>query len=604
MKRILGIFLTVSLLVICVLPMSAAVATPFDASVAQAQEAAATAVGADTPGAAVVLVRNGTILMADGFGYADLSSRVLVTDDTVFEIGELSALLTAIAALTLVDTGVLSLDADIAAYLPAVFMAKLALDYPVTVGQLLSGRAGFGGRIFDISFDKESHCFETLEEALLADVPEQIMIPGTAYSYSAFGIALAAFVVEQVSGAPYEAYLNDHVLTPLGMSGTVAMRSSNVDDKDYATGYREVAEGSFRAPQNGSKSYAGLYPATGALSTAQDLSRLLAWLVSDSEALMRASTKNLLFTTYHSGIFSPTALALSKQGTAYTCHAKTACFGASLCLDTEKREAALVLTNAPQSTLLDFPLTVLAPTAVSPALPVGEMVELKALRGTYAVSTSEQHTFVGRFFTIQERISATVNDDGTLSFLDMRLVQIAPGVFADAAGDASTPVLQFLLDGEGEVTAVVTATGECYYKLPFYYARVPAAFLFGLLLLLTAGFALMGVFGFFEWLGEKNTHGEHAGVWFVLPDALAALLSILVGAQVLAAYKMGAALLSSFYFAMRVLTLLVGIGATVSYVVAFVASVLDRKVHKRIAYMAILYLVFLFLICFFNLTVI
>lgn len=602
MKRIFSVLLAVFLLVICVLPMSAAVATPFDASVAQAQEAAATAVGVDTPGAAVVLVRNGTVLMADGFGYADLSSRVLVTGDTVFEIGELSALLTAISALTLVDTGVLSLDADIAAYLPAEFMAKLALDYPVTVGQLLSGRAGFGGRIFDISFDKESHCFETLEEALLADVPEQIMIPGTAYSYSAFGISLAAFVVEQASGAPYEAYLNDHVLTPLGMSGTVAMRSSNVDD--YATGYREVAEGSFRAPQNGSKSYAGLYPATGALSTAKDLSRLLAWLVSDSEALMRASTKNLLFTTYHSGIFSPTALTLSKQGSAYTCHAKTACFGASLCLDTEKREAALVLTNVPQSTLLDFPLTVLAPTAVSPALPVGEMVELKALRGTYAVSTSEQHTFVGRFFTMQERISATVNDDGTLSFLDMRLMQIAPGVFADAAGDASTPVLQFLLDGEGEVTAVVTATGECYYKLPFYYARVPAAFLFGLLLLLTAGFALMGVFGFFEWLGEKNTHGEHASMWFVLPDVLAALLSILVGVQVLAAYKMGTALLSSFYFAMRVLTLLVGIGATVSYVVAFVASVLDRKVHKRIAYMAILYLVFLFLICFFGLTVI
>ena len=604
MKRIFSVLLVISLLAICVLPLSATVATPFDASVAMAQEATAVAVGVDTPGAAVVLVRNGTVLMADGFGYADLSSRVLVTADTVFEMGELSGLLTAVAALTLVDSGKLSLDADIATYLPAAFMAKLGLAYPVTVGQLLSSRAGFGGRIFDISFDKEDYSFETLEEALLADVPEQIMMPGTAYSYSAFGIALAAFVVEQIAGVEYGVYLSEHVLTPLGMKDTVPAFSAEADLGAYATGYSKVAEGSFMAPQNGGKSFSGLYPATGALSTAADLSRLFVWLMSDSETLMQASTKNLLFTTYYSGIFAPAALGLGKQGTAYTCYAKTACFGASLCLDTEKREAALVLTNAPQSTLLDFPVTLLAPAAQSPTLPVGEMVELKALRGTYAAATSEQHTFVGQFFTMQENFTATVNEDGTLSFLDMRLTQIAPGVFADASGDAATPVLQFLLDGEGEVTAVVTANGACYYKLPFYYARVPATFLFGVLLLLAAGFALMGVFGLLEWLGEKNKNGERDSIWFVLPGILAALLGILVGVQVLAAYKMGAAMLSSFYFAMRVLTLLVGIGATVSYVAAFVFSVLDRKQHKRIAYMAILYLVFVFLICFFGLTVI
>ncbi|MBE6602981.1 MAG: beta-lactamase family protein [Ruminococcaceae bacterium] len=604
MKRIFSVLLVVFLLVIYVLPMSATVATPFDASVAMAQAATAAAVGVDTPGAAVVLVRNGAVLMADGFGYADLSSRVLVTADTVFEIGELSGLLAAVAALTLVDSGKLSLDADIATYLPAEFMTKLALSHPVTLGQLLSGHAGFGGRIFDVSFDKESHTFETLEEALLADVPEQIMMPGTAYSYSTFGIALAAFVVEQVAGVEYGAYLKDHVLAPLGMKDTVPAFSAEADLGAYATGYTKAAEGSFMAPQNGGRSFAGLYPATGALSCAADLSRLLAWLVSDSEMLMQASTKDLLFTTYYSGIFASGALGLSKQGTAYTCHAKTACFGASLCIDTEKREAALVLTNAPQSTLLDFPLTVLEPGAPALTLPVGEMVELKALRGTYAAATSEQHTFVGQFFTMQENITAAVNEDGTLSFLDMRLTQIAPGVFADAAGDTNMPVLQFLLDGEGEVTAVVTADGACYYKLPFYYARVPATFLFGVLLLLAAGFALMGLFGLLEWLGEKNKDGERASIWFVLPGLLAALLGILVGVQVLAAYKTGAAMLSSFYFAMRVLALLVGIGATVSYVVAFVSSVLDRKQHKRIAYSAILYLVFVFLICFFNLTVI
>ena len=601
MKRIVSALLAIFLLAMSVFSVAATV-TPFDASVATVQQAVKDTVGKDAAGAAVVLVKNGTVLMAEGFGYADLASRVLVTGNTVFEIGELSAIFTAIAALTLADSGALSLDADIAAYLPAAFMEKLALAYPVTVSDLLSGRAGFGGRIFDLSFQKESHTFETLEEALLADVPEQIMLPGTAYSHSPFGIALAAFVVEAVAGVSYQAYVTEHVLAPLGMKDTAFTRSA---DGAYATGYTVMAEGSFTAPENGGKSFSGLYPATGAYSTANDLSRLLFWLVSDSETLLSKETKSRLFTAYQSGMFAPGALVLKTHGVVgYTLAAKTACFGASLCLDLQKREAALVLTNTPESDLLSLPTALLPATKAPLSLPTGEMVDLKSLRGTYAAASEEQHTFVGQLFTTQRRVSAAVNEDGTFSFLDMRLVQIAPGVFADAEGDANVPVLQFLLDGEGEVTAVVTAEGECYHKLPFYYAQTPSTFLFGLLLLLAAGFVLMGVFGFFEWLAEKNRDDERVGVWRVLPELLTALLGLLVAAEVLVAYKTGTAVLSSLYFALRVLTLLVGIGATASYIIAFVFSVLDRKLHKRIAFMAILYLVFVFLICFFNLTLI
>lgn len=605
MKRILCLLLLFLLLAGCILPAAATAATPFDLDVARAQQAVSAAVGKDTAGAAVVLVKNGTVLMAEGFGYADLASRVLVTGNTVFEIGELSAIFTAIAALTLADSGALSLDADIATYLPAAFIEKLALSYPITVSDLLSGRAGFGGRIFDISFQKESHTFETLEEALLADIPEQIMLPGTAYAYSPFGIALAAFVIEEISGVSYQAYVTEHVLTPLGMKDTAFMLATDIAPEAYATGYTVAAEGSFTTSKNGGKSFSGLYPATGAISCVNDLSRLLLWLVSDSQTLLSKEAKARLFTACQSGMFAPGALVLKTHGTAgYTLAAKTACFGASLCLDLQKGAAALVLTNTPESDLLALPTDLFPATKAPLSLPTGEMVDLKAFRGTYAAASEEQHTFVGQLFTIQRRASATVNDDGTFSFLGMRLVQIAPGVFADAEGDANTPLLQILLDGEGEITAVVTAAGECYYKLPFYYAHVPSAFLLGLLLLLAAGFVLMGVFGFFEWLAEKNRDDERVGVWRVLPELLTALLGLLVAAEVLVAYKMGVAVLSSFYFAMRVLTLLVGIGATAAYIVAFVFSVLDRKLHKRIAFMAILYLVFVFLICFFNLTLI
>ena len=190
MKKRIVLTLVLVLVLACVLPVVAAAVAPANAAVATAQTAAASAVGTDTPGAAIVLYESGVLQMADGFGYADLDTRVLITPDTVFEIGDFSALFVAAAALKLADGGRLSLDADIATYLPERFIGKLDLTYPVTARQLLQGRAGFGGRLFDISFEKPEHGFESLEEALLADVPTQIIAPDTVSHYTPFGIAL------------------------------------------------------------------------------------------------------------------------------------------------------------------------------------------------------------------------------------------------------------------------------------------------------------------------------------------------------------------------------------------------------------------------------
>jgi len=603
MKRLCCIVLVLCTVLAFALPITATDAAPFDEAVSKAMEAVGVGVGTDTAGAAVVVYKNGAVLMADGFGYADLASESLVTAKTVFEIGDISAVFVAVSALTLVERGELSLGADIAEYLPADFMAQLALNEPVTVRQLLSGRAGFGGRIFDLSFTKQSHCFETLEEALLADVPTQVTAPGTAYLYSPFGIALAAFVIENITGVPYHTYVAETVFAPLGMKDTVALVGDAAPNA-YATGYTAEGNGHFTADGNGGKSYAGLYPATGALSTAADLSLFLAWLLDGADTLLSALTKAQLFTAYQSGIFTPTALGLRVAGTVYSCQTRTDCFAASLSLDTAKREAVLVLTNTGESMLHSLPGTLLPATVPPPTVPGGELLELKELRGTYAPATLEQHSFVGRYLTSSNCFSVAVNEDGTLRFGDLRLVQVARGVFADAAGDGTTPVLQFLFDPDGKAIAAVTSAGESYQKLPFYYGEVPSTLLLGLLMIFTAGFALLGVFGVFEWFAKRNGNGERLSIFRLLPDLLSALLAIFVGVQVLVAYKIGADILSSFYFAMRVLTLLAGIGATVVYVAAFVLTVLDRKLHQRIVYAAFFHLAYVLLICFFGLALI
>lgn len=600
-KRTVACLLAVTLLAVVVLPVAAAPATPLDASVARIEEAVAAGVGVDTAGAAVVLLKNKTTVMADGFGYADLETRVLVTPDTVFEIGDLSALFVAASALLLWDAGKLDLGADIATYLPEKLVKDLALSYPVTTRQLLTGYAGFGGRVLDVSFDKDSYRFESLEEALLADVPQQVTVPGTVFAYSRFGIALAALVIEHASGMAYESYVKEHLLAPLGMTDTVLELTADTVLEKPAVGYRMTDNGVFVTDTGRYRTYAGLYPATGAASTAADLARFFGWLLCEGEAPLPQVGAHLLEAA--AWTYAPTAMVLRGCGAVYSLDTDTRFFGASLAFDRQKGELMLVLTNTAQNTLLSLPQTTFTGAALPLPLPEGEPLNVKDLTGTYLSTRGEARTLVGRLQANATRATVSANDDGTIEFLGMRLTQIARGAFADASGDISRPVVQFLLNAEGEVTAIVTAEGESYTPLPFYYSRVPAALLLGALAVLAAYFVLSGIFCLARYLSDWYS-GKDVRLLHILPDLLACLLGVLVAIQLLVVYNVGTAAISSAYLAMQILVLLAAIGAVVSYLAAFVFTVLDRKLHKRVAYTAILLLVFLFLICLFGLTVI
>ena len=604
MKKTVAAALALLLLFLCVFSVGAVDAAPASGMVAAAHGAVAATVGVDTPGAAVVLLEGGALKMADGFGYASLDTRVLVTPDTVFEIGDLSSLFVAIAALKLAEGGRLSLDADIATYLPARVTDKLQLTYPVTVRQLLCGRAGFGGRLFDVSFDKAELGFESLEEALLADVPAQVVMPDTVTHYSAFGISLAALVIECVTGASYEKFVQEEVLTPLGMSDTILRASANEVLKNAAIGYIYQADGSFAAAGNDGRSYAGLYPASGALSTASDLAQLFGWLLSDNGPLLGNEAKQVLFSNSNGGLFDRGGMVLTVEGTRAALKAATAYFSLSLSLDMATDLAVLVLANVSSTALLDLPLTLAPLSSVSHPLPEGEMLDLKSLRGTYVTANAEYRTFVGRLNAATKRITVSVNEDGTLQMMDMRLVQIARGVFADANRDANQPVVRFLVNEDGEVSAIVTAEGEVFTALPFYLSRVPSTLLYGLLLLLTAWFLLGGLFSLLRYVTDRYNADKTERAVVLVPRLLAFFLALFVTIQLLVAYRMGIAALSSFYFAMRVMTLLAAIGATVAYIIGFVATMIDREIHRRIAYTGIMLVAFLFVIGFWGLTVI
>ena len=203
MKRILSFLLLLTLCLATLLPVAAAPVAQ-NAMVASTQTAIEATLGRDTAGAAVLLVENGKRVMMEGFGYADMEKRSLVTVETSFEIGALSSLFVLLSVHNLQRDGVLDPNASIAEYLSASFMEELALSYDVTLNDLLFGTAGFDGRLFDLRVDKDVYRFDTLKDALLADVPQQIARPGAYQAYSAFGVGLAAYVVECMVDTSYE----------------------------------------------------------------------------------------------------------------------------------------------------------------------------------------------------------------------------------------------------------------------------------------------------------------------------------------------------------------------------------------------------------------
>ncbi len=600
-RRISLLLLVLLLTVGALLPAFAAEA--HDPAVAAVEAAVGDTVGVDTPGAAVIVLRGGTVVLAEGFGYADLDERSPVTTDTVFEIGELSTGFVAVAALQLSAAGSLDLDRDIAAYLPADFMAKLGLTYPVSTRHLLTGRAGFGGRIFDAWFRSDAYRFESLEEALLSDIPEQVVAPGTCYITSPFGVTLAAYVVECVTGMDYVSYATEHILAPLGMTHTVLDPTVDSATERDAVGYKSVGGGQFDGERKWRR-YSGLYPACGARSSAADLSLWLEFLLYGGRSdVLPDAYRAELFVGLKNGVFTPATPGFVKQGACYVSRGQTGFFAASLAFDPAAGQGALVLTNVGESKLTGFPAALCGAAASVDDLPEGDLIDLKKFRGAYNDATGEVRTFVGRIDVMHNVTDCTAEKDGFLHFGDKRYRQIAPGVFADADEDDGTAALQFLLDENGKVIAAVTAEGQTFVPLPFYYAKGIINALFGAMVTLSGVFLLMGVYGVFRWCTRRKDleDEEEQSFRYVLPGILAAVLALFVFIEMLIAFRVGASALSTVFFALSVVALLLGTCTTVAYIVAFITSILDRKTHRRLALNAILFVLYALLVYFWGL---
>jgi D-alanyl-D-alanine carboxypeptidase len=245
---------------------------------------------ADEFSGALLVVREGKVLLLHAWGRADRKSGTQNTTRTKFRIGSMNKMFTAVATLQLVEAGKLALDDPIGNYLP---------DYPnkdvaskVTVRHLLTHTGGTGD-IFGPEFE--------LNRLKLREHDDYVKLygsrglafePGARFEYSNYGYILLGALIEAVSGKSYYDYVREHVFGPAGMSSTGSLpESAHVLNR--AVGYMRLYPGDEWKPNTDTLPWRGT-AAGGGYSTVGDLMRFAQALSSaklTSKATLTEATR-------------------------------------------------------------------------------------------------------------------------------------------------------------------------------------------------------------------------------------------------------------------------------------------------------------------------
>jgi D-alanyl-D-alanine carboxypeptidase len=218
---------------------------------------------------AVLVARDGDVLLEDAWGRADRDAGTPNTTDTRFRVGSMNKMFTAVATLQLVEAGKLALDDPIGRHLP---------DYPneevaskVTVRHLLTHTGGTGD-IFGPEFELNRSKLRTHGDYVdLYGSREPGYEPGKRFEYSNYGFVLLGALIEAVSGRSYYDYVREHVFRPAGMASTDSLPES-AEVPNRAVGYTTPFPGVDSRPNTDWLPWRGT-AAGGGYSTVGDLMR-------------------------------------------------------------------------------------------------------------------------------------------------------------------------------------------------------------------------------------------------------------------------------------------------------------------------------------------
>jgi CubicO group peptidase (beta-lactamase class C family) len=447
------------------------------------------------PSEAVAVVRNGHIVLAKGYGYADPEKRTAVDPDrTLFRIGSVSKLFVWTAIMQLVEQGELDLNADVNTYLAGVGDSRIQVPAtypePITLAHLLTHTSGFEKMDWYGIFPSQEGWIP-LEEYLAARMPERVYPPGQFHVYSNYGTSLAAYIVEQVSGMPFEDYVERFIYEPLGMNhSTFRQPLPAAFSDDLATGIIWWTVKLRGEPSE----FEWAYPAGSMSTTASDMARfMIAHLEGEPWGEGEGSSHRLLeeqtARDMHSQHFTydPRLPGLAygffedRIGNTRSLYHAGGCaaFSAHVALIPEYNLGLFEVYSGgePGSGFAygEFVEHFFPVTATPRPLP-GASTSTRQFVGEY-VDLAVNHSSPEKLLALTKGFRVNRNEGGTLTFLGETWVPVAPLTFQEADGMDLAIFRTEDGNAEGRVTHLIR--GElAYEKLPWYRQT---AFHFGLL---------------------------------------------------------------------------------------------------------------------------
>ncbi|MDQ3712727.1 MAG: beta-lactamase family protein [Acidobacteriota bacterium] len=436
----------------------------------------------DIAGATVIIVKDGKVFFSRGYGYSDVEKKKpVLPGETLFRPGSVSKLFTWTAVMQLVEQGKLDLDRDVNDYLD--FKIPDAFGQPITLKNIMTHTPGFEEQIKDL-FTTNSENLK-LGEYLKTHIPARIYPPGTVPAYSNYATALAGYIVERVSGRPFNEYIEENIFKPLGMThSTFVQPLPPALAPNMSNGYQLASD----EPQP--FEVVNAFPAGSLSSTSEDMARFMLAHLQEGQLgdvrILRPETARLM----HSRLFAldPAANAMaygfyeeSRNGHRIIGHAgDTVYFHSDLHLIPDAGVGFFISYNSagrgqisPRTILWEAFLDRYFPATPfdSPTLDSAKE-NANAASGTYMISRRSGASFFSALALLGEA-TVSASDDGTIQVDALkdqndkpkRWREVAPMTFREIYGQDS---LIFKPDQNGRMQLVLPYPFMIFQRVGFW----------------------------------------------------------------------------------------------------------------------------------------
>jgi CubicO group peptidase (beta-lactamase class C family) len=393
-------------------------------------------------GAVAVVVRDGQVLFEKGYGYSNHSERTPVDPErTLFRVASNSKMFVWTAVMQLVEQGRLDLHADVNQYLHGVQMPA-TFPQPITLANLMTHTAGFEDRVAGL-FSKSQDSMRPLAEVIRTFMPNRVFPPGKITAYSNYGTALAGLIVEQVSGMPFEQYLRERILNPLGMQhATLSQPLATNLAPDMSKGYHwdggKLQEKPFE--------YVPLAPCGGMSIAGGDMARFMIAELNDGAGVLRPETARLMRERLIA--YSPDVpgmlhgfMGFENNGLMAFGHGgDTAWFHSQTTMIPTRKLGYFIAYNSDSGAAARSEFTPVffdhyfpSPLPKEGAPPKEKRGQLRRFAGTYYAARNSLSDYT-RFNQLMTAVNATVSSDGYLVMAGRRWRQLQPLLFAEVDG--------------------------------------------------------------------------------------------------------------------------------------------------------------------------